>query len=404
LERAALVAAAQQSIARGSKSFAMASRLFDPKTRERAWLLYSWCRKCDDIADGQDGGGAMSVVDDPHERLAFIRTMTDRALSGEVTGDPAFDALALVATECRIPPKWPRDLVQGFAMDADGFSPETEADLLLYCYHVAGVVGLMMAVVMGVDPEDKETLTRANDLGLAFQLANIARDIGEDEAAGRCYLPAQWRATQSRAQMAQRLATMAEGYEASARIGAKALPFRARWAVLAAAGIYGDIARKVARRGDRAWDTRVYTSSAAKVGWVARSFFGSIFSTGHVRRPPELWSHAALAQQESRFDTAVSDIRLRLVDLGIRDPIDLDLPIIKGLGLDDEDWAMDFLTSIEHDWKVDLRPLLETDTDIPRGFLAKLMGWPTQKFCRDVSAREIAEYIAASTASDAALK
>jgi 15-cis-phytoene synthase len=276
LARAALIATAQESIARGSKSFAMASRLFDRPTRERAWLLYSWCRKCDDIADGQDHGGAMSVVDDPQERLTFIRSMTDRALGGEVTGHPAFDALGLVTAECHIPHEWPRDLVQGFAMDADGFSPETEADLLLYCYHVAGVVGLMMAVVMGVDPEDKETLTRANDLGLAFQLANISRDIEEDSAAGRCYLPAQWLATQSRAQIAQRLAAMAEGYEASARIGAKALPFRARWAVLAAAGIYGDIARKVARRGDRAWDTRVYTSRAAKVGWVARSFFGAM--------------------------------------------------------------------------------------------------------------------------------
>ncbi|MFM9852381.1 MAG: phytoene/squalene synthase family protein [Sphingomonadaceae bacterium] len=276
MERAALVSAARDSIAHGSTSFATASRLFDRKTRERAWLLYSWCRRCDDIADGQDGGGAMSVVDDPHERLAFIRTMTDRALAGEVTGDPAFDALGLVAAECHIPPVWPRDLVQGFAMDADGFSPQTEADLLTYCYHVAGVVGLMMAVVMGVDPQDEPTLARANDLGLAFQLANIARDIREDAEAGRCYLPADWRATQSREQMAARLAAMAGEYETSARIGANALPFRARWAVLAAAGIYGDIAREVARRGARAWDSRVYTSRAAKLGWVARAYLSAL--------------------------------------------------------------------------------------------------------------------------------
>ena len=201
----------------------------------------------------------------------FIRDMTDRALAGEVTGDPAFDALGLVAAECSIPRAWPRDLVQGFAMDANGFSPKNQDDLLIYCYHVAGVVGLMMAVIMGASLDDKDTLTRANDLGLAFQLSNIARDIAEDEAAGRCYLPSDWLATQSRAQIAKRLASMAGQYEASARIGAARLPFRSRWAVLAAAGIYGDIAREVARRGDRAWDERVITTKAAKAGWVVKA-------------------------------------------------------------------------------------------------------------------------------------
>lgn len=273
LNRAALVETARDSIARGSKSFALASKLFAPEIRERAWLLYSWCRKCDDIADGQDHGGTMSAVDDPHERLAFLRNMTDRTLAGDVTGDPAFDALALVAKECAIPPAWPRDLIQGFAMDADGFSPKDEGELLLYCYHVAGVVGLMMAAVMGVSTEDEDTLKRANDLGLAFQLANIARDVSEDAAAGRCYLPATWR-TEGLAlqEMTRKLAAMAAPYEASARIGATRLPFRSRWAVLAAAGIYGDIAREVARRGEAALQERVVTSKAAKLGWVARAF------------------------------------------------------------------------------------------------------------------------------------
>ncbi|MEQ1548460.1 MAG: phytoene/squalene synthase family protein [Chakrabartia sp.] len=283
--RAALVIAAQDSIARGSKSFGLASRLFDRQTRERAWLLYSWCRKCDDIADGQDHGGTLSVVDNPQERLAFIRDMTERALAGDVTGDPAFDALGLVVFECNIPHQWPRDLVQGFAMDADGFSPRRESDLLTYCYHVAGVVGLMMAVVMEVARDDTETLDRACDLGLAFQLANIARDIGEDAAAGRCYLPEEWLVEadippgehmkphyRSRlADIAWWLADMAQDYEASARIGAAKLPFRSRWAVLSAAGIYGDIARKVAARGQAAWDHRVVTSKAAKARWVAKA-------------------------------------------------------------------------------------------------------------------------------------
>jgi 15-cis-phytoene synthase len=286
LTRAQLVDAAKESIAKGSKSFAMASKLFDPQTRERAWLLYSWCRTCDDIADGQDHGGALSVVENPKERLAFIEQMTERALAGEVTGNPAFDAMGLVVRECGIPHEWPRDLVQGFAMDAADFSPRTTEDLLSYCYHVAGVVGLMMARIMGVSLDDKDTLQRANDLGLAFQLANIARDVGEDADAGRCYIPALWLAEadippgehmkppyrSAMAGIGARLAAMAGDYEASARIGARALPFRSCWAVLAAAGIYGDIAREVARRGEEAWAGRVVTSKAAKAGWVARAF------------------------------------------------------------------------------------------------------------------------------------
>jgi 15-cis-phytoene synthase len=306
LDRAALVNHARDSIAKGSKSFALASKLFDPVTRERAWLLYCWCRKCDDIADGQDHGGALTKVDNPHERLATIRTLTDQALAGEATGDPAFDALGIVAKECSIPHQWPHDLVQGFAMDADEFSPRTTDDLLTYCYHVAGVVGLMMAVVMGVDPDDEATLDRACDLGLAFQLANIARDVGEDADGGRCYLPATWLSKADippgehmkppyrlhMATIGQRLAEMAGAYESSARRGTPALPFRSAWAVMAAAGIYGDIAREVAKRGSTAWDSRVVTSKAAKLGWVWKGFWLAKFRTDQYKpqvRPKDLW-------------------------------------------------------------------------------------------------------------------
>jgi len=284
-DRAALVGQARDSIAKGSKSFAAASKLFDPVTRERAWLLYAWCRKCDDLADGQDLGSAITSVDDPHARLAVIRHLSARALAGEATGDPAFDALGVVAAEVRLPQRWVDDLIAGFALDADGFAPRTEADLLRYCYHVAGVVGCMMAVVMGVSPDDDATLDRACDLGLAFQLANIARDIGEDDAAGRCYLPQDWLAEMDVppgetmrplyrpriAVLGGRLAGMAERYEMSARAGTPALALRSAWAVLAAAGIYGDIAREVARRGETAWDRRVFTTKAEKLGWVAKA-------------------------------------------------------------------------------------------------------------------------------------
>ncbi len=260
----------------------MASKLFDRETRERAWLLYSWCRAADDLADGQDMGHGMTAVADPQTQLALIRSRTEQALAGEPTGSPAFDALGLVAAEANIPARYPDDVIDGFALDTIGFSPRTEQELYRYCYHVAGAVGCMMAIVMGVAPDDEATLDRACDLGIAFQLANIARDIAEDADAGRCYLPRDWlneleiprleilnpEYRPRLAILAARLADQAGRYEASARFGAAMLPFRSAWAVLAAGGIYGDIAREVKRRGASAWDDRVVISKADKLGWA----------------------------------------------------------------------------------------------------------------------------------------
>ena len=92
-----------------------------------------------------------------------------------------------------MPPHFARDLIAGFALDAADWRPQSVDDLYRYCYHVAGAVGCMMALVMGVSPNDEAVLDRACDLGMAFQLdSNIARDVAEDDQAGRCYLPASW--------------------------------------------------------------------------------------------------------------------------------------------------------------------------------------------------------------------
>jgi phytoene synthase len=304
--RAALVETARASIARGSKSFAAASKLFDPVVRERAWLLYAWCRACDDLVDGQDHGHDRTIVTDAQARVARVRTLSDMALDGQPTGEPAFDALGVVARETGLPRRFVHDVIDGFQLDADDWRPRSENDLYRYCYHVAGAVGCLMAVVMGVSPEDDATLDRACDLGLAFQLANIARDIDEDDRVARCYLPDEWLAEMDMppgqhmkppyrprlAVLARRLASRAQQHEDSAAIGTKALSFRSAWAVLAAAGIYGDIARTVAARGERAWDNRVTTSKAAKLGWIARAAVraarrGSLPDTPRDRR---LWT------------------------------------------------------------------------------------------------------------------
>ncbi|QNA85920.1 phytoene/squalene synthase family protein [Sphingomonas sp. So64.6b] len=305
--RDAIVATAQESIARGSKSFAAASKLFNRPTRERAWLLYAWCRACDDIADGQDHGHGMSVVADAPERLVRVRAMTEAALAGEWVGDPAFDALRIVAAETCLPHGFARDLIEGFALDARDWRPRSEADLYKYCYHVAGVVGCMMAVIMGVSPDDEATLDRACDLGMAFQLANIARDIEEDDRVGRCYVPEEWLVEMDmppgqhmkppfRSRLAiltQRLADRAAAFEASARIGTTRLDLRSAWAVLAAAGIYGAIGRAVAARGEHAWDHRVTTSTSAKIGFISRALGEALRRRAlypPVPRDPALWT------------------------------------------------------------------------------------------------------------------
>ncbi len=302
------MATAGETIARGSKSFRMASRLFDRRTRERAWLLYAWCRACDDLADGQALGHGQSRVADAQERLSAMRVKTAAALEGEVVGEMPFDALRLVAAESAIPPAFVWDHLDGFALDAREWRPRSEADLLTYCYHVAGSVGCMMAIIMGVDPGDRDTLDRASDLGIAFQLANIARDLSEDDSVGRCYVPEDWLTgldvppgehmrppyRPRVAVIGKWLAELAAEYEASARVGAARLPFRSRWAVLAAADIYGEIAREVARRGAHAWDARVVIPRSRKLRLVAQAW-------REARRPvPEgdragLWTRAAAA-------------------------------------------------------------------------------------------------------------
>ncbi|WP_298670453.1 phytoene/squalene synthase family protein [uncultured Sphingomonas sp.] len=302
--RAAIVATARHSIARGSRSFALASRLFDSVTRERAWLLYSWCRRCDDLIDGQDHGHDMRAVADPLARVAMVERLTAAALAGEAGGEAAFEALRIVAAETALPPRFAHDLVAGFRLDAEDWRPRSEDDLYRYCYHVAGAVGCMMAVVMGVAPEDRDTLDRACDLGMAFQLANIARDVAEDDRVGRCYLPLEWLAEMDippgehmkppfRARLTvlvRRLTDRAALHEASARVGAARLPPRSRWAVLAAAGIYGDIARKVAQRGGHAWNGRVSIGMAAKLARVARAGIDALGARADAPRAPALWT------------------------------------------------------------------------------------------------------------------
>ena len=306
-DRSALVDKALDSIELGSHSFAAASKLFDRTTRERSWLLYAWCRRCDDIADNQDKGGPLGDQGTPKEaedRIQAIRVLTRRALEEQPTADFAFDAFGLVAKECGLDYGMANDVITGFAMDATGFAPTNERDMMRYCFHVAGAVGIMMAHIMGVSKDDGETLDRANDLGLAFQIANISRDVVEDAAAGRVYIPAQWLAEAGLtpgehadpdnrfvlASIMPRMIALMEKHEDAARLGAKKLPFRSRWAVLAAANIYGAIGRKVLDRGQLAWDTRTRVSGPEKAWHVTTALFQAVWNRPSGPSEPIIWS------------------------------------------------------------------------------------------------------------------
>ncbi|GGY93360.1 15-cis-phytoene synthase CrtB [Pseudoduganella plicata] len=293
----------------GSKSFAAAARLFDPATRRSVLMLYAWCRHCDDVVDGQELGFNTATRPDAARELALLREQTRLAYAGATMADPAFAAFQEVALRHAIPPKFAFDHLDGFAMDVADARYESIDDTLRYCYHVAGVVGLMMASIMGV--HDPRVLDRACDLGLAFQLTNIARDIVEDAGMGRCYLPAQWlreagiapdevalpRHRAALAQVAARLVDYAEPYYDSAAAGIAALPLRSAWAIATARYVYRQIGIEVKRRGAHAWDARAGTSKAAKLWLLGKGGVRAL--TSRLRsapmRPDGLWQRPAVA-------------------------------------------------------------------------------------------------------------
>lgn len=279
------------TIRAGSHSFAAASRLMAPETRDAAWLLYAWCRHCDDAIDGEHLGRAAA---EPGGRAALDALVgrTHRALCGEPAADPVFAGLQRVVREHAIPHSYPLELLEGFAMDVEGRRYLTLEDVVSYAYHVAGTVGLMMAHVMGV--RDEPTLGQASALGIALQLTNIARDVRDDARAGRVYLPEAWLAeagvapaavgdpaqAEPVAAVVRRLLDAAAGFYRTGDGGIARLPWRSAWAVTVARGVYSEIGALVRRRGPAAWDTRAIVSRPRKLAWVLRGLALAI-----ARRP-----------------------------------------------------------------------------------------------------------------------
>jgi len=263
----------------GSKSFSLASRLFSPATKHAAFFLYGWCRYCDDQTDERRSADSQERREN---RLRELIDSTRSALAGKSQEDPVFVALRYVTERYAIPEHYPLELLEGMGMDVRGERYETLDDLLLYCYRVAGTVGLMMVHVMGVSHE--RALKNAAHLGIAMQLTNIARDIIEDASNGRIYLPLSWLreaglsaheiaspANRPKlAALAARLLSEAQRYYRSGDEGIRFLNFRSACAVAAARHVYSDIGTIVEQRGARAWDERAFTPSGRKCRAVAR--------------------------------------------------------------------------------------------------------------------------------------
>jgi phytoene synthase len=221
-------------------------------------------------------------------------------MTGEPMPDPTFAAFQRVAIRHRLPERWAMDLIDGFAMDVEHREYRTLDDVMAYCWHVAGVVGVMMARVMGVT--DPEVLRRAQDLGLAFQLTNIARDVIEDAEDGRVYLPSEWLVEAGLAPTAEavadpanrpvvhevtkRLLAVAEPYYDSARDGLRGLPFRSSMAIAAARGVYREIGRKVIRRGPGVWVKRVSVGKVMKLWLFGRGALIAVWTQTLDRGSP----------------------------------------------------------------------------------------------------------------------
>jgi 15-cis-phytoene synthase len=292
----------------GSKSFAGAARLFSSDVRDSAYKLYAWCRHCDDEIDGQILGHntAEAANSATRARLHRLTQLTISAIKGQAS-DPIFLALQQVVQSHAIPAHLPLELIEGMAMDVHQVRYQTLDDTLRYSYHVAGCVGVMMTMIMGA--RDRPTLDRACDLGLAFQLTNIARDVYADAAIGRCYLPADWLdavaltpdtvadpANRARVHtVTLRLLDEADRYYASAYHGLPQLPLRSSIAIASARRIYRDIGHVVREAGVEGSHKRARVGSLRKLSGVALASVDVLTAKtwGRLRTPPTragLWT------------------------------------------------------------------------------------------------------------------
>ncbi len=270
-------------IAEHSKSFDLASRLFPAGRRDEVAALYAWCRLCDDAID-------LAPAETHAEAIEGLRATVRSIYDGMEQPDAVLACFQEVVSTRRVPIEYPLELIAGQEMDVIGTRYETLDDLLVYCWRVAGTVGLMMAHLMGVSEE--RATTHAAHLGIAMQLTNIARDVAEDWERGRVYLPSalldpgvdRWLASHigdaerpplpgtSRDALAGAVASLlerAEEYYASADVGLRYLEPRSALAVRTARAVYAEIGRVIEARGCDPLQGRAVVTRRRKLRLVA---------------------------------------------------------------------------------------------------------------------------------------
>lgn len=233
----------------GSKSFSVASRLLPPPIRERTTVLYAFCRVSDDRVD-DDPLASQRTIDGLRRRL-------DEAFAGRASDDPVDRAFAALLQDTPIPPALPEALLEGMEWDVENRRYGCLEELQAYAARVAGTVGAMMTLLMGV--REPNALARACDLGIAMQLTNVARDVGEDARRRRIYLPLDWlkgvdveawlerpSPTPEIKAVVRRLLDEADALYRRADRGIAMLPRECRVAIRAARLVYSDIGRTIA--------------------------------------------------------------------------------------------------------------------------------------------------------------
>jgi phytoene synthase len=268
-------AACREMIRGGSRSFYTASLLLPDDVREAAYALYGFCRLSDDAVDVE--GGELDAVD-------RLRARLDAIYAGAPAAEPVDRALTDAAQQFGVPRILMEALLEGLEWDAEGRVYETLSDVYAYGARVAGSVGAMMAALMGA--RTPELVARACDLGVAMQLTNIARDVGEDARIGRLYLPRAWLReagidpeafiaapvfSPALAGVIARLLDHADELYRRADLGIARLDPAFRPAIFAARHLYAEIGELLSRRGLDSVSRRTSVSAGRKIWLLTRA-------------------------------------------------------------------------------------------------------------------------------------
>ncbi|MCU0881452.1 MAG: phytoene/squalene synthase family protein [Hyphomonadaceae bacterium] len=328
-------------IRHGSRSFHAASLLLPARLRDGAYALYAFCRLSDDEVDGVEGSVPDSQLTGDQSLHARIESLSHRIAliyASTPKDHPVDRALADTVRAHAIPKALFDALIDGLAWDVAGRRYETLSDVRAYAARVAGTVGAMMAALMGV--REPALVARACDLGVAMQLTNIARDVGEDARMGRLYLPARWLVEAGLdpdawlaephwcpqiATATERLLQAADALYARGDAGIASLPGDCQVAIAAARLIYGEIGEQVRREGLNSIDRRAIVPGGRKLALAVRAL---------LARPAaarfDLAIRNALSLPETRFlvqamtalvEPVPSDSALRATARLRRDPL-----------------------------------------------------------------------------------